>query len=122
MQFNANAVRKRCNGMLSSAIYEKIHETAKSAPNGSFIEVGVAHGAATVALASALSTPGIVYSFEKIIGGSREQFGGFEENKRIITGNIRVFGLEKKVQFAFGDVSKDYAIVPKDRDYISNYA
>lgn len=116
MQFDANAVKDRCNGMLSSEIYKKIHEFGKAAPAGSFVEVGAAHGAGTVALASALSGADDrrkVYSFEKILGGSREQFGDFEDNKRILTGNIRSFGLEDRVQFAFGDVSEEHAIVPE---------
>jgi predicted O-methyltransferase YrrM len=103
--------------MLSAQVYAKIYEFAKAAPKGSFVEVGAAHGAATVSLAWALSdrsSDEVVYSFEKIVGGSREKFGSFDENKNILSSNIEAFGMEERVRFAFGDVRNDHAIVPQD--------
>lgn len=117
--FNADAVRDRCNGMLSAAVYSRIYEFARLAPKGSFVEVGTAHGAATVTLASALSdtkSDHQVYSFEKIIGGSREEFGGIEENKKIIRDNIEAFGLGDVIRLTFGDVSSEHRVVPEEEE------
>jgi predicted O-methyltransferase YrrM len=115
--FNADTVRSRCNGMLSVSVYSKVYEFARFAPKGSFVEVGTAHGAATVTLGAALletESDHLVYSFEKIVGGSREEFGSVEENKKIIRDNIEAFGLDDVIRLTFGDVSSEHGAVPED--------
>lgn len=50
MEFNAKEIKQKCNGMLSAEMYHRIYEYAAKAPAGNFIEIGAAHGAATVCL------------------------------------------------------------------------
>lgn len=117
-QFDARAVQRRCNGMLPIEVYERIYRTALSAPEGNIVEVGCAHGAATVCLAAGLrdsGRPGTVYTFEKIVGGSREEFGGIEENTRIIQDNFAHFGLSDRIELCVGDVQNLAHRVPGDR-------
>ena len=116
--FSAQDVKERCHGMLSAHVYQKIYDTARSSEGGVIVEIGAAHGAGTVCLAMGLrdaSRPGKVYSFEKIIGGSREQFGGLSENEKIIRSNLRHFGVEDRVELIIGDVEDDHHRVPRDR-------
>lgn len=118
MKFNASTVRNQCNGMLSERVYQRIYETARDAPSGSFVEVGAAHGAGTVTLAHALRDGGRhnakVYSFEKIVGGSREKFGDFEQNRKIIEDNISKFDLTDTIEMIFGDVGAEHVRVAAD--------
>jgi len=105
--FDARAIRNFCNGMLPVRTYERIYRNALAAPPGDIVEVGTAHGAATVCLALALKDsgrPGKVHTFEKIIGGSREAFGGIDENTRIIRRNLDRFGVADRVELIIGDV------------------
>ena len=118
--FDPAAVKEKCNGMLSPAVYGRIYELAKNAPGESFIEVGAAHGAATICLGSALRDScraGKVYSFEKITGGSRERFGSFDTNKRIIEENIAFFGLGDRIVMNYGLVEDLATVIPERADF-----
>jgi len=118
--FNPAAVKEKCNGMLSPSVYGRIYDLAKNAPGESFIEVGAAHGAATVSLASALRDSGRVgkvYSFEKITGGSRERFGNFDANKTIIEDNIACFGVGDRIVMNYGLVEELATVIPERNDF-----
>ena len=118
--FDPAAVKEKCNGMLSPSEYGRIYDLAKNAPGESFIEVGAAHGAATVSLASALRDSGRVgkvYSFEKITGGSRERFGNFGANKTIIEDNIACFGVGDRIVMNYGLVEELAPVIPGRKDF-----
>lgn len=121
MSFDAKAVKRDCNGMLSEAVYASIHGAALAAPAGNFIEVGAAHGGGTVTLALALKAKGgpahKVYSFEKIVGGSREKFGSIDRNKQIIEGNLRKFGVADQVEMLYGDVRDECHRIPAEGEF-----
>ena len=113
--FSAEQVKARCNGMLPASVYQRIYDVARAAPGKVFVEVGAAHGAGTVCLASAMrdsGRDGKIYSFERIVGGSREKFGTFDENVEILKGNLRHFELENFVELVIGDVAETHAAVP----------
>jgi len=100
-------VRSQANGMLSLRVYQAIYEKAHAAVPGHFIEVGTAHGAATIVLALgkiAGATAGSVYSFEKIVGGSREKYGSVEDNLNIIQANFKSFNVDSSIHLFIGDV------------------
>ena len=113
--FSADDVRLRCNGMLTADVYQRVFDTAFSAEGTTFIEVGTAHAAATVCLALGLKASGrtgTIYSFEKIVGGSRERFGGVDRNIKIIEDNLCHFGVRDYVELVVGDVSETHSRVP----------
>lgn len=115
--FDALEVKARCNGMLPHGVYRAMYETARDAPAPVIVEVGTAHAAGTVSLAMGLrdsGRKGVVYTFEKIIGGSRERFGGIEDNISIIQSNLAAFGVDSFVQLIVGDVAETCGIVPAD--------
>lgn len=114
MEFNAKEIKQKCNGMLSAEMYQRIYEYAAKAPAGNFIEIGAAHGAATVCLGLALGEKSNfhVYSVEKIIGGSRDQFGGFSENKKTLEKNLAYFGVENHVELILEDVKSAALKIP----------
>lgn len=117
MKFDAQAVIQRCNGMLAPDAYEAMYHAAKVAPTSTLVEVGTAHAAGTVCLAMGLrdsGRTGKVYTFEKIIGGSREAYGSVDRNIEIIKGNIEHFGLSDYVELLIGDVSALAGRVPMD--------
>ena len=102
-----NEVKRIANGMLSASTYEKIYCMANQS-SGDIVEVGTAHGAATICLAaSRLNKNGTVYSFEKILGGSREKYGSIEKNVEIIQSNYRHFGVSEKIKQFIGDVVEE---------------
>jgi predicted O-methyltransferase YrrM len=116
-RFDALEVKAQCNGMLPPEVYHAMYEAACGAPAPVFVEVGTAHAAGTVSLAMGLRDSGrmgVVYTFEKITGGSREAFGSVEENIKIIKGNLSAFGVDEIVRLNVGDVAATCGVVPQD--------
>ncbi|MGI3212209.1 class I SAM-dependent methyltransferase [Roseovarius tibetensis] len=115
--FDADEVKRICNGMLPPDVYVAMYEAARCAPETLFVEVGTAHAAGTVSLAMGLRDSGRngkVYTFEKIVGGSREAFGGMDENIEIIRQNLKAFGVDDFVHLTIGDVAETAGVVPDD--------
>lgn len=89
-------VKSSCNGMLPIAVYREIYKEAAEVRDGTLaIEVGAAHGAATIAmsLGANLASSSIekIVAFETLLGGSREQYGCAEVNKQILLNNLRKY-------------------------------
>jgi predicted O-methyltransferase YrrM len=102
-------VRRVANGMLSPNIYRRVYELARAAPTADVVEVGAAHGAATIAIGAAMKEKHAahkLYSFEKILGGSREKFGGIDANLAILRANLEYFGVSNEVEILIGDVAQ----------------
>jgi hypothetical protein len=115
--FDAEKVKRICNGMLPTEVYSALYEEAYHAPKEIFVEVGTAHAAATVSLAMGLrdsGRKGKVYTFEKVIGGSREKFGSIDENTEIIKRNLQTFNVDNLVVLTIGDVAETADVLPKD--------
>lgn len=110
-------IKKTCNGMLAPQVYERFYQTAKIAGPGIIVEVGAAHAAGTVALAlGARAGPAAqkVFSFEKLVGGSREKFGGPEANVAIIERNLATFGASQCVQMIYAASDHGKNALPAD--------
>jgi predicted O-methyltransferase YrrM len=98
-------VREQANGMLAPVVYQRMNEYAKNIPGSVMVEVGTAHGAATIALALAGQTSGKrVVTFERGHGGSRARYGSVDDNVAIIEENFRKFGVENLIDLRVGEV------------------
>ncbi len=87
--------------MLTPEVYEAIYQCAVSIPGGNLVEIGAAHGAATVALAHGLRQSGLggkVYCFET--GNPMEHAAYARSNKgnlKILAERLRDFQVESLV-------------------------
>ena len=100
-----NALKKKANGMLPAEVYRAIYETALRVESGDIVEIGTAHGAATIALAKGLiQSPahGRVHTVDKIKGGSRDAFGDLQKNIAIIQDNFNAFNVAQDIDFHVG--------------------
>lgn len=96
------AIKFRANGMLDPSVYEHIWQLARTA-NANVLEVGTAHGAATIAAALGLP-PGLrVRTIDRLVGGSRAHYGDKEANEKIIRSNFAHFGVSDKIDLFVGD-------------------
>ena len=110
-------IKRQCNGMLPLDVYQRIYEEARQTTEGDVVEVGTAHGAATVCLALGLMATGRaarVHTIDRLEGGSRAQFGGFEDNRRILERNLHTFGVTDFVRVWAGDVREQSPLLPLD--------
>lgn len=90
------------NGMLPQEVYREIFHTAAKHRPTNIVEVGTAHGAATIALglgAASSKTEFKIWTIDRLGGlfSSRSAFGSPAENEIIVKKNIRLSGLEDKV-------------------------
>lgn len=113
-----DVLKKQANGMLDADIYQAIHDTAAAVKNGDIVEIGTAHGAATIALAHGLrqtkrETAKII-TIDKIAGGSRDAFGDVDENVKIIHENFRAFGVADAIDFYLGASDEVAPALPAD--------
>lgn len=109
-------IKKVCNGMLHTDVYNRLSEVAKDSNSTTLVEVGTAHAAGTVSIALGAHDSGKsirVYSFDKIVGGSRDAYGGLEENLEIIKRNLSHFGVSDIVELVIGDVRETHTALPE---------
>jgi len=113
--FDALAVKKKANGMLSIDVYQEMYHLAqKVEQNTTILEIGTAHGAGAISLALGSQGKNKVASIDKITGGSRDKFGTLEENKVIIKNNFKYFGVEKVIDFYIGTSTEIASHLPEE--------
>lgn len=91
----------RTGGMLSPLGYRAIYRAARALPDLPFVEIGAASGSATIAIARGFIDTGRsapVVAVEKCEGGSRERFGGYDDNLAILERNLQRFGVAGRVR------------------------
>jgi len=98
---------QRAHGMLPFDVYENIHTAAASAGGSTFVEIGTAHGAATIALALGARTAGreaVIYSVDRLGGAfsSRSAFGSVDQNRAIVQGNFERAGVSQNIKLFVG--------------------
>lgn len=100
---NLEKIIKYCDGMLTSNVYLKIYETAYYAQPGNMIELGAAHGAATVCLVKGIINSrkkSILFTVEKGDGedSSMSKFGSKTFNINTLKKNLKHFKCHKKIK------------------------
>jgi len=97
-------IKERANGMLPAQVYQRIYQCARSVRSGLILEIGTAHGAATICMALGAKDAGTkVLTVDKLTGGSRKRFGDIDSNITIIKRNFTDFNVEGLVEFHVGD-------------------
>lgn len=94
------AIKARCDGMLRPETYAEVFKTALET-KGRFLEIGTAHGAATVCLGLAMDGGLTVDRFK---GGSRDRYPG--DSHQIARANLDHYGLLGKVDVFAGDADR----------------
>jgi predicted O-methyltransferase YrrM len=95
------------NGMLPMLVYQALWQCAAHAPGLNFVEVGTAHGAATIALALGAKDAGLTARIHTIdrLGGkfsSRTRFGSMEQNRAIVQENFTRAGVAECISLWVG--------------------
>lgn len=116
---------KAANGMLSDSVYEEIFRLSAIAKPRNIVEIGTAHGAATIAIglgALSESTDFSIWTVDKLGGrfSSRSAYGSVEANRAIVESNFTKAGISDKVSLFVGD-SDEFATqsnVPKSIDFL----
>ena len=98
-------------GMLTAKVYLEIYNRAKQLPEGNIVEVGTCHGSVTIALALGIKESfieGRVYSFDKLTGGNRKQFGDEKDNLKIVLDNFKKYHVKDYITMIVGYVEDEY--------------
>lgn len=114
---NFQEIRRRCDGMMRPEVYERIYQTALQAEGDVFVEIGTAHGAATVCLAQALKDSGKkgqVFTFDRFQRGGREPYRR-DDNFGVAQANIQHYNLQDYVTFIPGPIDETLSMMrPSD--------
>jgi predicted O-methyltransferase YrrM len=92
-------------GMLPIAVYRKLFDLG--AAGGTIVEIGTAHGAATIAMALGAKQGGKpfhIYTVDPFEGefSSRRQYGSAAQNSEIVKRNLSLFGVADHVTVVAG--------------------
>lgn len=95
------------NGLLPLAVYEELYQLAANVSEGPFVEIGTAHGAATIALALGArkhARPPVIYTIDRLGGqfSSRSKFGTVSENEEIVRRNFREAAVKETIHLFVG--------------------
>ena len=104
------AVRASANGMLPLEVYERLYELAYHSEGGTFVEIGTAHGAATIALALGAKEGGHAFRIYTVdpFGGkysSRSAFGTVDDNVAFVREQFDKFGVAEYIEIVVGNSS-----------------
>jgi len=94
--------------MMPVRVYKQLYRCALEAPDGDMLEIGAAHGAASISLGLGLrdaNRPFRLFAIEKCEGGSRDAYGSSEVNRRILEGNVARYDLAGHVEILTVDLS-----------------
>jgi predicted O-methyltransferase YrrM len=104
-----DAIRSHCDGMMKNEVYQAIYETALGAPAGDMVEIGTAHGAATICLALGRrdsGKEGRVYTFDRFAASGRTPYKIGADNLPLTLANLAKFKVTDLVEVVSGDISK----------------
>lgn len=95
--------------MLPVDVYARLYDLARQSRGGTFVEIGTAHGAATIALARGAQDGGQPFHVHTVdpFGGalsSRSAYGTVEENVEIVRSNYVHFGVDLDITITVGTV------------------
>jgi predicted O-methyltransferase YrrM len=100
-------VKAIANGMLALDVYERLYDIGSKLGSGLFLEVGTAHGAATISLALGAKSAGSDFKIITVdpFGGifsSRTRYGSVEDNIKIVRNNFVHFDVDSYVTVIAG--------------------
>lgn len=104
---NLERLVSAANGMLPMPVYREIYRVAAGVAGGNFVEIGTAHGAATIAAALGAGLRErdfTVWSVDQLGGrfSSRRAFGSPKDNAQIIADNFRSANVIQSVRLFVG--------------------
>lgn len=105
--------------MLGVEVYEKIYWSARQMSGRDVVEVGTAHGTATIAAALGLMerySEGRVYTVDRLEGGSRSVYGGRSENHNIVLENLSHYSVATHVELVVGGAEELPKTLPDDAE------
>lgn len=102
---------QKANGMLPLSVYKALWECVAQAPGPNVVEVGTAHGAATIALALGAKNAGIqvrIHTIDRLGGkfSSRAQYGSVKQNKEIVLRNFARAGVAECISLFVGSTDE----------------
>ena len=101
-------VKEQAGGMLPLPVYRRIYETAAACGGGTIVEIGIAQGAATIALALGAKRAGKpfrIVSADPFAIDSRRKVGSVEDNLDLVRRGFEAFGVADAIEIVVGTVT-----------------
>src|SRR5688500_5941281 len=100
-------VKDSARGMLPLPVYRRIHETAAACGGGTIVEIGIAQGAATIAMALGAKRAGRpfrIVTADPFAIGTRTNVGSVEDNLELVRRGFVAFGVADAIEIVVGTV------------------
>lgn len=102
---------RRANGMLPESVYCDLWELSSRIDGGTYLEVGTAHGAATIALALGAKEAGhsvAIHTIDRLGGkfSSRSRYGSPADNRAIVEENFKFAGVADYISLFVGSTEE----------------
>jgi predicted O-methyltransferase YrrM len=101
-------VRRETHGQLTLDVYRRIYETA-ARRSGTFVEIGTAQGAATIALALGARAAGQqfhIFTCDPFITGSRPRGSSIDAKIKVVQRGFEAFGVAGSITIVVGMVTE----------------
>jgi predicted O-methyltransferase YrrM len=112
----ARRIKRQANGLLGAGVYHSLMELARLAKPRTIVEIGTAHGAATIALALGARAGGCpchIYTVDPFAGfSSRVKYGTVTDNLRIVREAFSHFGVSDCITVVVGTSADVFAHLP----------
>jgi predicted O-methyltransferase YrrM len=108
----ATTLKLSTGGLLNPLVYRQLYRLAGSLPDLPFVDIGAAGGTGTIALAHGYARAGKrspILAVEKCRGGTRLDYGGYEDNLARLERNLRRFRVRHRVTLVTEELGADAA-------------
>jgi precorrin-6B methylase 2 len=109
-------IKFAAHGMLDPLVYRRIAELAAHA-HGDILEIGTAHGAATIAAALGAPSRHRIVTIDRFVGGLCGRYGDVDANVRLVRENFANFGVSEKIDLLVSDVADAASTLPDDQKF-----
>lgn len=109
-------IKFAAHGMLDPLVYQRIAELA-ARTHGDILEIGTAHGAATIAAALGAPARRRIVTIDRLVGGICARYGDVDANARLVRANFAQFGVSEKIDLFVSDVTEAARNLSNERQF-----
>jgi predicted O-methyltransferase YrrM len=105
-------IKTRTGGMLRTYVYRRIYEALRAEPDMDFVEIGIAAGSASIAIAKAMADAGMqskLIAAEKLTADEQNRVEKHGLSEELLRQNFAAFGVDRRIDLFLDQLRHDNA-------------